>query len=29
MFKVMAYGYTLLCFSGGLPEYYDEYRNKV
>ncbi len=29
MFKVMAYGYTLLCFSGGLPEYYDEYRNKA
>jgi hypothetical protein len=29
MFQIVVHGYTLSCFSGGLPEYYEVYREKA
>jgi len=29
MFKIIVHGYTLSCFSGGLPEYYGDYCEKA
>src|SRR5258708_17236896 len=29
MFQIVAHGYTLSCFSGWLPEYYEVYREKA
>lgn len=29
MFQIIVHGYTLSCFSGGLPEYYEVYRQEA
>jgi hypothetical protein len=29
MFQIVVHGYTLSCFSGGLPEYYEVYREEA